>query len=372
MTTPTETDRLMLIGQFRNALADLYTFERYAWDPQGRLTLTGKLAGPAEEQYRAIRSRVEPLGFTPFLRRAAGGADELFALPIVLERTPQRIWLPLLLFVLTTLSVLFVGALNNGADLARAPLSIFDGLPFAATLMSILITHEFGHYIVGRWRRAPVSLPYFIPMPITMTGTMGAVIVQREPLEDRRTTLEVGIAGPLAGLLVAIPLLIYGIVLSPVGPPPVVGPETGYIQEGNSILYASIKYLVHGAWLPGGGVDVQLGQVAWGAWIGLLVTMLNLLPIGQLDGGHVAYALLGARARYLSYAVVAICTVLGVFVSNTWLIWGVLALLLGAKHPPLLNEITTPRPIHTLLGAVGLVAFILLFMPDPLRIVTGA
>ena len=146
-----------------------------------------------------------------------------------------------------------------------------------------------------------MSWPYFIPMPpgITLTGTMGAVIVQREPLEDRRTLLEVGIAGPLAGLVVAVPLLFLGLHMSVVG-----FPHRGGIQEGNSLFYLLAKFIVFGQRLPGNGVDVNLSSVAWGAWIGLLITMLNLLPIGQLDGGHVAYALLGRKADYLAYAMI--------------------------------------------------------------------
>jgi membrane-associated protease RseP (regulator of RpoE activity) len=202
---------------------------------------------------------------------------------------------------------------------------------------------------------------------VSITGTLGAVIVQREPLEDRRTLLEVGIAGPLAGLAVAIPLLFIGLAGSPVGP----APHGLYLQEGNSLLYALAKWIVFGRFLPGGGLDVQLNNVAWGAWIGLLVTMFNLLPIGQLDGGHISYALLGRRSDYVAYAVLVLCLVMGIAFSYTWLFWTVLASLTGLRHPPPLNDVPRLKPAHMALAIVGLALFFLLLMPQPLTPVGG-
>jgi Zn-dependent protease len=388
--TTDEPDRLALIGEVRAALQGLMEFESYAWDERGALTLRGRLGGPADHVYGAIRTRLGALGFTPFLRRA-GERDELLAAPVVIAHRPPRLALPAILFLTTIFTTLLTGALQEWQEciaseaallgvigtILRTPPLLLAGLPFAATLMSILFVHEMGHYVVGRLRRAPVSLPYFIPLPpvLSITGTMGAVIVQREPLVDRRTLLEVGIAGPLAGLALAVPLLIYGIALSPVGPPqpPPPGCPAVYLQEGNSLLYAGLKYLVHGRWLPGGGVDVQLSPVAWGAWIGLLVTALNLMPIGQLDGGHVAYALLGRRADYLAYAMIAVCVLLGTLLPDNfiWLLWAVLALVFGPRHPPPLNDISGLGRAHAALAVFGLIVFVLLFMPAPLRQIGG-
>jgi len=387
-TTSVENiDRLEVTGRVRAALHDLMQIDRYQWDERGALTLYGRLLGPADALYRQIRSQMEPLGFTPFLQRR-GDDDELTAVPVVITRRAPRVGLPIVLFVITMFTVLLTGAINERneciatfADIVRtiravvtSPAALAAGLPFAATLLGILFTHEMGHYVVGRLRRAPVSLPYFIPLPpfISFTGTMGAVIVQREPMEDRRTILEVGIAGPLAGLVVAIPLLLYGLAISPVGAPPAPPPgcPAGYTQEGNSLLYIAAKWLVFGRFLPSGGVDVQLNQVAWGAWIGLLVTMLNLLPIGQLDGGHVAYALLGVRAHYLAYILIGVCVLLGVTVSSTWLFWALLAFLIGPRHPAPLNDITRLDRSHAALAIFGLIVFALLVMPEPLKIVT--
>lgn len=380
-------DRLLRTGQVRAALADLMEIARYRWDERGALLLGGRLLAPAETIYSRIRARLEPLGFTPFLSRRAD-EDELLAVPAVAQRVQPRIVLPVVLFLITIVTTVLAGALyqttacpKTEAELMGlifttliSPRAMAAGLPFALTLLGILFTHEMGHYIMGRLRGAPVSLPYFIPLPppLSFTGTMGAVIVQREPMEDRRTILEIGLAGPLAGLVVAIPLLLYGLSTSQVGPPPTPPPgcDGGYTQEGNSILYAGMKLLVFGQMLPSGGRDVQLNDIAWGAWIGLLVTMINLLPVGQLDGGHAAYALLGRRAHYLAYAVIAICVALGLLISPTWLVWGMLALLIGPRHPPPLNDISRLSPRYMLLALFGLLIFVLLFMPDPLRSIT--
>lgn len=368
-----QQDQIELAGQIRAALAGLMEIESFALRERDVL-LRGRLAGPSQVLYRTIRARMEELGYTPFLRREAD-RDELLALPGVTDRQPGRRMLPLLLFLLTFVSVLATGALNAQADPFRDPAALLAGLPFAATLLGILATHEMGHYVVGRLRQAPVSLPYFIPIPpipifgavLTFTGTMGAVIVQREPLEDRRTILEVGLAGPLAGLAVAIPLLLYGLSISPVGPVP----AGSYIQEGNSILYLLAKWLVYGRYLPSDGVDVQLSPVAWGAWIGLLITMFNLLPIGQLDGGHVAYALLGRGSRYLGYAMIGGSLILGLTVAPTWLFWALLAFLIGPSHPAPLNDIAELDLPHRLLAGFGLLVFVLLFTPAILTPVGG-
>ncbi|HEY0735887.1 MAG TPA: site-2 protease family protein [Herpetosiphonaceae bacterium] len=338
--------------------------------PSGAIVVHGRLLTGAEQVYRPLRQRFERIGYTPFLRPHADGV-EVIAAPGVIARHTQRWRINLVLFLATVLSVLATGALGEMGmrnlqpeELLRNPALLALGIPFMATLLGILFTHEMGHYVVGRLRGAPASLPYFIPMPpfISITGTLGAVIVQREPFEDRRTLLEVAVAGPLAGLVVAIPLLFYGLATSPVGP---ITPEP-HLLEGNSLFYGLSKFLVYGQWLPGAGVDVQLNSVAWGAWIGLLVTMFNLLPVGQLDGGHIAYALFGPKAEWLAYAMMVLCLGLGIFVATTWLIWVLLIGLMGPRHPPPFNDVVQLRPAQIALGVLGLIVFVLLFVPNPL------
>ena len=177
-------DRLELMGRVRLALDGLMTIERYAWDSRGALTMVGKLHAPADKVYPQIRAGMAALGFTPFLRKS-GDDVEIMALPFVISAPKPNIVLPVALFIITVLSTLMVGALYDGIDVFSNPAGIVAGIPFSATIMGILFVHEMGHYIVGRWRRAPVSLPYFIPVPpipipglgiITFTGTLGAVI----------------------------------------------------------------------------------------------------------------------------------------------------------------------------------------------------
>jgi membrane-associated protease RseP (regulator of RpoE activity) len=238
--------------------------------------------------------------------------------------------------------------------------------------MGILLAHELSHYLVGRLYGSPQSLPYFIPFPNFLFGTIGAVIVQRKPMRDRKTLLDIGIAGPLGGLIIAIPMLIIGLALSEVGPPP---PDIeGAFQEGNSLLYAGIKYLMYGKFLPAGGEDVWLHPIAFGAWGGLFITMLNLVPVGQLDGGHVSYALLGRRAWMLGYIIIGAMVAWGGWLvlngnaaGGLWMTWSFLNLVMNRRHPPLLNDATKLDLPRVVLGILLLIIFVLIFMPVPLQ-----
>jgi membrane-associated protease RseP (regulator of RpoE activity) len=201
-------------------------------------------------------------------------------------------------------------------------------------------------------------------MPLAgLFGTMGAVIVQRAPFEDRKSLFDIGVAGPLAGLVVAIPLLVYGLATSTVGPihPPA-------LMEGNSILYLGIKYLVKGRILPGNGEDVMLNPIAWAAWGGLLVTFFNLLPVGQLDGGHILYALLGKRAWPMAMGVVVLLVAMGFF-WNGWFLWALLVFVFGVRHPSPLNDLAPMGARRTLVGIGVLVLFVLMFTPIPITMI---
>jgi membrane-associated protease RseP (regulator of RpoE activity) len=295
------------------------------------------------------------------------------------------------LFLATFLTTTATGALEAHRMEAIAP--IRDGLPYSLPLMFILLCHELGHYFVARLHGVPASLPYFIPLPPGMgLGTLGAVIGMRRSTTDRKQLIDVGAAGPLAGLAVAIPLLIYGLMRSEVGP------LTNGMQEGNSILYAVLKWLVKGAWLPNAQNDVFLHPIAHGAWAGLLVTMINLLPVGQLDGGHVATAYFGndynrfaERLRRLLPvgAVVVFVWVLrssrleagdawrlpvgmyvAVMAALPWLMWFVLVGLMrrmtgGANHPPV-DDKPLPASRRALFWLM-VVVFVTVFMPVPMR-----
>jgi membrane-associated protease RseP (regulator of RpoE activity) len=282
-------------------------------------------------------------------------------------------WLKILLFVTSCVTTWWVG-----------------GPYFSATLMGILVCHEAGHYIVGRRHGVDMSLPYFIPLPPQISlGTLGAVIRMRKPIEDRNKLFDVGAAGPVAGLVVAIPLLVIGLSMSTIAPT-----NPGDSIEGPSILYILIKYVMFGRWLPAGGVDVQLHPMALAAWIGMLVTFINLLPIGQLDGGHVARALLGQRHERLSGRLHLVLPVIGLTVAGVmfglalqagrdlagalsyalygaipWSVWALMLAIMrrqgGEYHPPVGDTPLDPARRWRAIGM--LIIFLLIATPVPFR-----
>lgn len=300
----------------------------------------------------------------------------------------MRWGVPLLLVALTFLSTFYVGA---EMVLEASPSTLEElaqGWVFAVPLMGILLAHEFGHFFAGMVHRVDVSLPYFIPVPVFFLGTMGAVIQIRERIRSRNALLDIGAAGPLAGLAVAIPVLAYGIWTSPVEPLP----DGNYFLEGRSLIYLALLNGMKGP-IPSGH-DIMLTPTALAGWAGLLVTMINLLPFGQLDGGHVAYALLGPRQDRVSRTVlralpalaIVVCLVYGLptYLSGergdrliydasagmNWLVWAFVLWLLtratGPGHPP--TEDSSLSPGRRVVGWLTLGLFALLFMPSWLRL----
>jgi membrane-associated protease RseP (regulator of RpoE activity) len=301
------------------------------------------------------------------------------------------------LFLATFVTTTAAGAINVHKGGNIAPLN--DGLSYSVPLMLILLCHELGHYIVARLHGVDASLPYFIPFPPWFgLGTMGAVIGMRRVTKDRKKLIDIGAAGPLAGLAVAIPVILYGLSKSQVAPLPPVSE-----LEGNSLLYAWLKYLSKGVWLPDGQRDVFLHPTAWAGWAGLLVTMINLLPIGQLDGGHVATAYFGDRYNAFARRLHALMPLvaIGVFVwvyhlsrgemgahwqpgiaaglarnaALPWLVWFALVWSVrrlggGVNHPPV-DAKPLPRSRKALFWLMAIV-FVAIFMPVPFRqVITG-
>lgn len=338
----------------------------------GTVRMEGQLLTDSESAYDYIAARFEGYGYTALLRRPPAapsgqqpdGRVMVVALPVILGTQPRRETGAVVLFALTVVSVLYAGALMQAPDYLWPLTHPLAGLPFAAGLLSILVAHELGHYLVSRRLGVATSLPYFIPMPLNLFGTMGAIIRTRQPMRNRRQVLAIGSAGPLAGLVVAIPVLLVGLMNSTVHP---IINQPGALLEGNSILYALLKFLVFGRFLPGGGVDVFLHPVAFGAWAALLVTGLNLIPAGQLDGGHVSYALFGKNARWISRLAV-LATFALVLVWSGWWLFALLLLAFGQRHAEPLDEITPLRQREKLLAIGVLLVFVLLFIPVPMTI----
>lgn len=286
----------------------------------------------------------------------------------VIKPTPNNIWVPLVLAAATVVSVLFSYVFfweTPALTWAGIKDSLGKGWAFTLSLLAIIGTHELGHYFVARYYGVAVTLPHLIPFPLSPFGTMGAVIREKDLPRDKRTKMLIGAAGPVAGLVVGIPILLIGLGLSEVVPLPTTG---AYSMEGNSLLYAALKFVSFGRLLPSHGEDVLLHPVALAGWAGLLVTFLNLMPAGQLDGGHVAYALLGPKARYLTWAIIAIALGLAILWPG-WLLWAALVFVLARVSVPPLDDVTPLTSTEMVIAVLLLGTFVLTFSPIPLRIV---
>ncbi|MFH1112904.1 MAG: site-2 protease family protein [Pseudomonadota bacterium] len=271
-----------------------------------------------------------------------------------------------MLFIATLFTTTFAGAWYVNEPSESLVSFFLGGWVFSMPLMLILFVHEMGHYIAARRRFLDVSPPYFIPA-IPPVGTFGAFIKIKSPIPNKRVLMEVGASGPIAGSLVAIPLLAFGSMYSEVRQ--VTGPVEGNaIHFGTSLILELLLYLRFGE-LPG-QATVFLHPTAMAAWFGLFITALNLLPMGQLDGGHVVYALLGPRrARIVSFAVFACLVPLGIWLWLGWLLFGTLAMFIGLRHPPPLDPYMPLDRNGHVMGWIAIVLFAMTFIPAPITVV---
>jgi membrane-associated protease RseP (regulator of RpoE activity) len=275
---------------------------------------------------------------------------------------PPRRLLHLGLLLATVVTTVIAGALQQGVNPLETPELLYKGIPFSFTLLLILGTHEMGHYLVSRRHHLDVTLPYFIPAPPIpfIIGTFGAFIRIRSPIRDKRALLDVGCSGPLIGVLVTIPVILLGLKLSTVT---VMGGSGETLTLGEPLLFKLLSWLALGPMTP--EQNVILHPVAFAGWIGLLVTALNLLPVGQLDGGHVAYALFPEYHRYISLGVIGLLVVCGVVFWHGWLLWAVLLVFLGWRHPPPYQFWVPLDRRRRVLGIITIVVFGLTFSPAP-------
>jgi len=298
--------------------------------------------------------------------------------PLPAPYTPRRKfrdrrWLHIVLFALTCLSTTLVGADHYGgylSDFGRRPVVpsfdlVLHGLWYSATILLILGAHELGHYIACRYYQVDASLPFFIPMPVVLTGTLGAFIRIREPIPTKRMLFDIGIAGPLAGFLFAVPALFIGVGMSPVVrvPPNLVG-----FDLGEPLLFRAATWLI---WGPiANGYSVNMHPMAFAAWFGLLATALNLFPIGQLDGGHISYAVLGRRSTSVTLGSIAVAIGL-TFFSMSWLVWTFLlvamTLAMGPRHPRTTDEDIPLDRTRVWLAVLAALIFVLCFTPNPIE-----
>ena len=308
--------------------------------------------------------------------------------PLVLAPAPPpRWWLALGLLLATFFTTTTLGAywtLASRTDVVTTLLPLLGpetiaavwssgellaiGLSFSVPVLLILLCHELGHYLACRRYGVHATLPYFVPAPFAL-GTLGAFIRIRSPIRDKRQLFDIGVAGPLAGFAALLPILVYGIARSRPTPVTVATTDaewggTVLLQPGDSLAMGLITRLLHGDLPPGTVLDLH--PFALAAWVGLLATSLNLLPLGQLDGGHLLYAVFGSRQRRLALPLWLLLVAAGLFWWKGWLVWATIVLVLGLKHPPLWDEREPLGPGRLALAALALLLLLLCFMPVPL------
>ena len=269
---------------------------------------------------------------------------------LLISLQKSRVSLHLLLFVLTLYTTYRIGLANGPAG----------ALWYSGGLMSILLFHEAGHYLAARRHRVSVSLPYFIPMPLPPFGTMGAIIKMDGRIPNRRALMDVGVAGPFAGLAVAIPVIFFGLRFSQIIPLEETAGNT--ITLGDSMLFSILTRLSFGS-LPE-GQDILLHPLAYAGWVGLLITAINLLPVGQLDGGHILYALFHRNSRFVAWILYGVFLYVCLFHYFGWLLLLIL-LAVFRKHPPTLLDSIPLDPKRKIAGVLALILFGLAFTPVP-------
>lgn len=286
---------------------------------------------------------------------------------------PTRVWLHALLFLLTVATTLITGAEHYAAfrsNFLTRPVTVdwsllWNGVWYSGTILAILGAHEMGHYLACRYYGIDATLPYFIPAIGILTGTFGAVIRIRQPILEKRALFDIGIAGPIAGFVVAVPALLLGVWLSTEVPLP--RNFTG-LSLGEPLLFQWATASIWGT--PPQGFALNMHPMAFAAWFGLLATALNLFPIAQLDGGHISYAIFGRRATRITYGALFIAMVLTA-VSLSWLVWTVMIVVMiffaGAAHPRVLDEGLPLDPTRKWLALFALVMFVLCFTPAPIE-----
>jgi membrane-associated protease RseP (regulator of RpoE activity) len=286
----------------------------------------------------------------------------------------ERYWLHLLLFLLTIVSTTAAGAfhwLNFMSDFGNRQVAAgigtlaVKGLWYSLTLLGILGAHELGHYLACRYYRISASLPYFLPAPFPLTGTVGAFIRIRQPITTKPALFDVGVAGPFAGFLVAIPALFVGLALSNAAPLP---SEFSGAELGEPLLFKFAAWVVWGD-IPE-NLSLNLHPMAFAAWFGLLATALNLFPIGQFDGGHIAYAAFGQRSAYVTMGTIAVAVGL-CFYSTSWIVWTGLAVALlaffGWRHPPTWDDHVPLDRTRMWLALLALIVLLVCFTPAPIE-----
>ena len=396
MDSPLDYDTISSMVRRVFAIEDFIlgtTQQRYIVRYRGHLVTEDSVGA-----YDQLAQSLKPLGFTPYFRIEDGQQ----IVQIEKSAPPPKTSRPtvnLVLFILTLISVLISGGLSTIENMPSDPIQaalliVKTGWPFAVSLLSILAVHEFGHYLAGRAHGSKVTLPFFIPMPFTSFGTMGAFINMKEAPKNKRVLMDIAAAGPLVGYIASLVVIFIGLSLSNLDRIPVMlTAGQGFQIEGNSLTYLLLKYLRFGQFLPQpvsygdlspfvywlkyfftgkpfplGGLDVMIHPVAWAGWAGLLVTSVNLIPAGQLDGGHVFYLLFGKNGAKKALPVIIVLLAGLGFLWSGWWIWAGLIFLFGRVYAEPMDQITELDLPRKILGVIIFLIFILSFTPIPITL----
>lgn len=324
-----------------------------------RLVWTGKFTVEDEKAISYIKEKTDSIDFMPMFRKDDEGEVKIILLPQK-ENEESKKWVNIVLLLVTILFTLGAGAFLKGANPLKLS-NLVKGIPFSAAIMIILGSHELGHYFAAKKNNVDATFPYFIPAP-HLVGTFGAVIKMKSPIPDKDSLIEIGAAGPIVGFILSTIALLIGLQLSSLVPI-----QEGGLLLGDSLLLKGLTNLFFSS-IPE-GKEVNLHPVAFAGWVGYFVTAMNLMPIGQLDGGHIAYALIERKQRFIAYIVFG-----GIIAASLlwlgWLIWGLVILfLIGFRHPPPLNNITEVSMRNRITGYICFFIFILTFVPNPIQVI---
>jgi membrane-associated protease RseP (regulator of RpoE activity) len=330
----------------------------------------GPLRESASASFEKL-NRALPKGLVPLVQEDEQLGAKIVLIPKPAEqdvsRKPVRPWLHWLLFGLTILTTTWAGARHQGVDLAQEPGGFIVGLPYSVGLLLILGVHELGHFFMARRHAMDVTPPYFIPVPFGL-GTFGAFIQMRSPPPNRRALFDVAVAGPLAGFVIAVPSLLLGLRSSSIS---VGGDETlshGFLHGatvGSSILFTVLTRISFGDAAQYGAL-VQLSPLAFAGWLGLFITALNLLPVGQLDGGHITRAMFGSRiGQTISSVAMWSLFLLALFVWPGLMMWALIVFLIAGRGTPPLNDLTPLDTGRMVVGYIAMLILILILAPMP-------
>jgi len=328
-----------------------------------------------EEKFDSLRNSLKEKGYIPMLKHEQG--EHVIYIIKKPKRKEKPVWINYLLIIATIITTILTGSIlsmgyldafsiPNPMDIFKAENLINGTLFFSLPLMTILVVHEMGHYFISKKHGISTSLPYFIPVPPVLgfnIGTFGALISSRDPMPNKKALFDVGIAGPLAGFLVAIPILIIGIATA--GTEPIV--PYNELQEGTVLFGRSFlidPIISRGILNIPAGFTYQMTPLIFAGWVGLLITSINLLPAGQLDGGHIFRAFLGENQKYVGWAAIFI-----MILTGWWFFAFIIIFMMGMNHPPPLNDDTPLNIKRKLFFIVAILMLILCYIPNPIDVV---